>query len=60
MGNHFQLSSHELHLELIKLGKRLYVPSRGGRVTPLSVVRCPLSVDQIGINIKSCLLMAES
>jgi hypothetical protein len=27
MGNHFQLSSQELHLETIKLGKRLYVPS---------------------------------
>jgi hypothetical protein len=26
MGNHFQLSSQELHLEPIKLGKRLYVP----------------------------------
>ncbi len=27
MGNHFQLSSQELHLEPIKIGKRLYVPS---------------------------------
>ncbi len=27
MGNHFQLSSQELHLESIKLGNRLYVPS---------------------------------
>jgi hypothetical protein len=27
MGNHFQLSSHELHLEPIKIGKRLYPPS---------------------------------
>jgi hypothetical protein len=26
-GNHFQLSSQELHLELIKLGKRLWVLS---------------------------------
>jgi hypothetical protein len=34
--------------------------TRGGRVTPLSVVRCPLSVDQIGISVKSCPLMAES
>jgi hypothetical protein len=25
-GNHFHLSSQELHLEPIKLGKRLYVP----------------------------------
>jgi hypothetical protein len=25
-GNHFQLSSQELNLEPIKLGKRLYVP----------------------------------
>ncbi len=24
-GNHFQLPSHDLHLEPIKLGKRLYV-----------------------------------
>jgi hypothetical protein len=27
MGNNFQLSSQELHVEPIKLGKRLYVPS---------------------------------
>ena len=27
MGNHFQLSSQELHLEPIKIGKRLYVSS---------------------------------
>ncbi len=33
--------------------------SRGGRVTPLSAVRCTLSVDQIGISVKSCPLMAE-
>ncbi len=33
---------------------------RGGRVRPLSMVRCPLSVDQIGISVKSCPLMAES
>jgi hypothetical protein len=32
---------------------------RGGRVTPLSAVRCTLSVDQIGISVKSCPLMAE-
>jgi hypothetical protein len=25
-GNHYQLSSQELHLEKIKLGKRLYFP----------------------------------
>jgi hypothetical protein len=27
MGNHFQLSSQELHLEPNRIGKRLYVPS---------------------------------
>jgi hypothetical protein len=35
-------------------------PLRGGRFTPLSMVRCPLSIDQMGISVKSCPLMAES
>jgi hypothetical protein len=38
---------------------KIRLTPRGGRVTPLSAVRCPLSVDQIGISVKSCPLMAE-
>ncbi len=51
MGNHFQLSSQELYLEPIKIGKRLYVPSLQQVYFSLTSISQNVSRTQLGTEV---------